>query len=82
MTTNTKTLENLLKKQKEVYALTKELSTYVALEELGINKVDIVGRRPIQKHYVSGRWIYCDEFCQVKLKDGTEHIVPRHLIYT
>lgn len=66
----------------EEYArLRKELQTYVDLRELGIKKEDITGRRRIKVGYSSGKMILCEKTCQVRLKDGSEHRVPMHLVY-
>lgn len=66
----------IVRKQAEAYRLTIELQTYVELRKLGINKEDINGKRKVKK----GRTL-CTETCQVRLRDGSEHIVPYHLIY-
>jgi hypothetical protein len=66
----------------EEYAkLRKELQTYVELRKLGIKKEDINGKRRVQAGYSQGEMIICDKTCQVRLKDGSEHIVPLHLMY-
>ena len=66
----------------EEYAkLRKELQTYVDLRELGIKKEDIDGKRRVKLGCSSNKMILCEETCQVRLKDGSEHIVPLHLMY-
>ena len=66
---------------KEYTRLRKELQTYADLRELGIKKEDINGRRRVKVGYSLGKMILCDKTCQVRLKDGSEHIVPLHLVY-
>ena len=71
----------IVRKQAEAMRLRIELQTYVELRKLGINKEDINGKRRVKKKYKHGQWEFCTETCQVRLKDGSEHIVPLHLIY-
>ena len=52
------------------------------LEEFGINRAEIKSRRLLRTKWVNGRWQFCDKMCQVKLKDGTEHVVSRELVFT
>ena len=74
-------MKSLIEKQEEAMRLTKILQTYADLRKLGIKKEDINGRRKVKTGYGSGKIIFCKETCQVRLKDGSEHIVPYHLIY-
>lgn len=70
--------EELLAKIRDFHILAKELDTYAQLDKLGIKKEEIVGRRMIK---LPRTGLLCNENCQIKLKDGTEHIVPIELIY-
>jgi len=74
-------MAEIARKQGEAYKLSRELLTYVELRKLGINKEDINGKRRVKKKYHHGQWEFCTETCQVRMKDGSEHIVPLWLIY-
>jgi len=77
-------IAEVARKQAEAMRLTRELQTYVELRKLGINKEDINGKRRVKKPWSSkngGQLEFCTETCQVRMKDGSEHIVPYHLIY-
>ena len=73
----------LQEKLEEMKNLSFELEAHNRmLEEFGINRTDIKGRRLLRTKWVNGRWQFCDKMCQVKLKDGSEHIVSRELVFT
>ena len=76
-------MARIARKQGEAYKLSRELLTYVELRKLGINKEDINGKRRVKKKYITHeqRWEWCTETCQVRMKDGSEHIVPLWLLY-
>ena len=72
-----------LEKLDEQKNLTLELQAHIRmLEEFGINRTDIKSRRLLRTKYVNGRWQFCDKMCEVKLKNGTEHVVSRELVFT
>jgi len=68
---------SILDKQDQARSLMYDLYTYEQLRELGIKKEDIVGQRKVKNNL----GLISTEICQVKLKDGTEHLVPYELIY-
>ena len=73
----------LQEKLEEMKKISFELQAHTRmLEEFGISRTDIKGRRLLRTKYVNGRWQFCDKMCEVKLKDGTEHIVSRELVFT
>ena len=76
-------MAEIARKQGEAYKLSRELLTYVELRKLGINKEDINGKRRVKKNYIQQeqRWELCTETCQVRMKDGSEHIVPLWLMF-
>ena len=73
----------LQEKLEEMKNLTLELEAHNRmLKEFGINRTDIKGRRLLRTKFVNGRWQFCNKMCQVKLKNGTEHVVSRELVFT
>ena len=73
----------LQEKLEEMKNLTLELEAHNRMfEEFGINRTDIKGRRLLRTNWVNGRWEFCNKMCEVKLKDGTERIVSRELVFT
>jgi hypothetical protein len=72
---------SLSEKQAEMARLTDELDRMMQLREMGIKIEDVVGRRPIRDRYVEGKWIFRKDKAQIKMRDGSEHIVPYDLIY-
>ena len=72
---------SLSEKQAEMARLTDELDRMMQLREMGIKIEDVVGRRPIRDRYVEGKWTFRKDKAQIKMRDGSEHIVPYDLIY-
>ena len=73
----------LQEKLEEMKKFTLELEAHNRmLKEFGINRTDIKGRRLLRTEFVNGRWQFCNKMCQVKLKNGTEHVVSRELVFT
>ena len=71
-------IENIGLKTEESKKLLWELQCHYALEELGIDRTEIVG---IRKAKILGTNVFSRKTCQIKLRDGTEHFVPYELIY-
>jgi len=67
---------SLAEKTSEAFALSKELETYYMLKILDISKEDINGRRRLKTNHE----LY-QTHCQIRMKNGDEHIVPIELIY-
>ena len=73
----------LQEKLEEMKKISFELEAHNRMfEEFGINRTDIKCRRLLRTNWVNGRWEFCNKMCEVKLKDGTEHVVSRELVFT